>query len=251
MNNQDIERDGRAALRAYVYAYRHPETNEVLYIGKGVDDRINAHKVEADNQALRKVIEALEARHLKPVIEYIRHGLDHVTAHEVEAACIDLVSDSPSLCNAVRGHWTERGRILSEDIEALLAAREIVVTDAAIGFPITQTYFNGMSQAQVYDAVRGIWNPKEVVREASRGQLAFALNKRQIVEVFRIAAWLPARSTFNARWEGDLAGTDPTDRWEFVGQIAEPAIRKRYLYGYPPKQSYGGHVLFGSLLNES
>ena len=47
---------------------------------------------------------------------------------------------------------------------------------------------------------------------------------------YSITQWLPGGSTFNGRWKG--RATQREDRWEFVGTIATPAIRDRYINRY-------------------
>ena len=233
----------------YVYTYRDPETKEVIYVGKGKSNRIDTHKNKANNHKLKIAIDSIANRGLKPIVEYIRWGLTEETSFEVEAACIDLFAGTPALCNAIAGKWSKRGRIKDSDIEAVISVRDIEITDAAIGFPISKTYFNGMPAIALYDATRAIWKPKEQVRVASKGQLAFAIYEGQIVEVYTIAAWLPAKSTLNPRWQTDplLQNQDPCNFFEFVGRIAAESMRKKYLYARPTKQSKGLHVLYGSL----
>ena len=53
-------------------------------------------------------------------------------------------------------------------------------------------------------------------------------------EVYRITAWLPGGSTFGSTFDGknDSRQSDRPQRWEFVGVVAEEAVRKRYLNGY-------------------
>ena len=51
-----------------------------------------------------------------------------------------------------------------------------------------------------------------------------------IREVYRITQWLPGGSTFNARYGGRHRRR--SDRWEFVGTLAEDPVRKRYANRY-------------------
>jgi hypothetical protein len=49
-----------------------------------------------------------------------------------------------------------------------------------------------------------------------------------IQEVYEIKGWYPNNSTMNSR-KADDPEVDQ-ERWEFVGRIAEPQTRNRYLY---------------------
>ena len=66
-----------------------------------------------------------------------------------------------------------------------------------------------------------------VAGAASQAKLAFAVYESVVREVYRINGWFPAGSTFNYRNDGRAKGH--SERWEFVGVIAEDRIRKRYL----------------------
>jgi hypothetical protein len=49
-----------------------------------------------------------------------------------------------------------------------------------------------------------------------------------VQEVYRIQAWFQAGSTFYSTRSPDTVTSD--DRWEFIGNIAEDTLRKRYIY---------------------
>ena len=48
-----------------------------------------------------------------------------------------------------------------------------------------------------------------------------------VLEVYEVAEWMPAKSTFMER-EDSRDGQELPDRYEFVGRIADDAVRKRY-----------------------
>ena len=80
-----------------------------------------------------------------------------------------------------------------------------------------------MSPVELYDATRGMWvmGPK---REQVR--YAFAVYEGVVKEVYEVKAWFPAGSTFMTR---DRSPAPDKHRWEFVGTIAEPTIRDKYI----------------------
>ena len=59
---------------------------------------------------------------------------------------------------------------------------------------------------------------------------AFAVFEGVVREVYRVAKWLRAVSTFNSRWDGRARRRSP--RWEFVGTIAPEPLRRRYVGRY-------------------
>ena len=81
-----------------------------------------------------------------------------------------------------------------------------------------------MSPVELYDATRGMWvlGPKR-----DQVKYAFAVYEGVIKEVYEVKAWFPAGSTFMTR---DSAHDPKKTRWEFVGTIAEPAIRDKYIH---------------------
>ena len=80
-----------------------------------------------------------------------------------------------------------------------------------------------MSPTDLYDATRGTW---VVGDRREQAEYALAVYQNIIREVYKIAEWLPAGSTFFGNHpEGDPAA----ERYEFVGTRAEAKIRKKYL----------------------
>ena len=61
-------------------------------------------------------------------------------------------------------------------------------------------------------------------------EYAFSVFEGVVREVYTIAQWLPAGSTFNLRRDG--RGLKRPGRWEFVGIIAPERLRKRYVNRY-------------------
>jgi hypothetical protein len=84
-----------------------------------------------------------------------------------------------------------------------------------------------MDDAELYDATRSAWR---VGDKRSAARYAFAVFEGVVREVYTITAWLPAGSTFNTR--RDRRGVRDPERWEFVGLVAEPAVRDRYINRY-------------------
>jgi hypothetical protein len=96
--------------------------------------------------------------------------------------------------------------------------------DPVVLIRISQLYRTGMSEAELYDVTRGIWKMGER-REGAR--YALAVYARQVLEAYEIETWHPAGSTpyVSRRFEPEeLEG-----RWEFLGHVADEAVRARYV----------------------
>ena len=211
-------------LRHYVYVYVDPRDGSVFYVGKGVGRRCLSHLVADSGSETATRIRAIRAEGLEPSIEILVHGLpDEETALRVEAAAIDLLGVS-NLTNNVRG-WksVSHGRMTLDEVNAAYDPRPAKILEPAVLIRINQLYRYSMTQAELYDATRGIW---VVGEKADRAEFAFAVFHGTVREVYRITAWLPAGSTFSTR---DPQGYGEAGRWEFVGVVASDDVRRRYV----------------------
>jgi hypothetical protein len=211
-------------LRYYVYLYIDPETNEVFYVGKGKGNRCFSHLDPKSNSPVQPILAEMRKRGIKPRIELLAHELkNEAAALAVEGAVIDLLG-LDDLANQIRGqHPDHRGRMTLEEVMAIHQRKPAKISDKVILIRINRLYRYGMSPRDLYDATRGTWvvGPR---REEAR--YALAIYQNIIREVYKIAKWLPAGSTFR----GDTPeGDESTDRFEFVGTRAEAEIRKKYL----------------------
>lgn len=205
----------------YVYLYLDPENEKVFYVGKGKGNRVFAHLKDTSETEKAKKIRELREKRLSPRIEILAHGLsDDQAAFLVETTVIDLLGVK-NLTNRVRG-WRsgQLGRLSVENIVALYGAEEVRVTEPSLLIRINEQYRYGMSPVDLYDATRGVWRVGE---RREKAELALAVFEGVVQEVYRIQSWHPAGATFSTR--GDLACTG---RWEFVGNVAEAKVRKKY-----------------------
>lgn len=220
-NPSEIEK-----LGYYVYVYNDPRNNSPFYVGKGRGNRAFDHLKDKSETLKVKRIEEIHAARLKPKIEILAFGLDERTAIKVEAAAIDLIGVG-NLTNAQIGHHARKfGRKSIDTIHAELAAKEIHKFEHnMVLFKINATYGDASkaSEMALYDATRGIW--KVSLASVAKVEFAAAVFGGVIREVYRVAAWLPAGSTFYINPSRDH---EPHGRFEFVGTIAEDAVRNRY-----------------------
>lgn len=210
-------------LGFYVYAYVDPTNDDIFYVGKGQGKRALSHL--NDTSESRKVarINSLRAIGIEPRIDILVHQLaDDDTARKVEAAVIDSIGIK-NLTNESRG-WQSSvyGR---SPLQALLdqyQRREATIAHRCVLIRIPQRFQSDMSAVDLYDATRGIWRV-EPTRHKPR--LALAVHEGVIQEVYEIVEWFDAGATFSTRNPQGLAAKG---RREFVGRLADDAIRKQY-----------------------
>ena len=98
------------------------------------------------------------------------------------------------------------------------------ITENVIAIKINQAYRENMTELELYEITRGYW--KIDAKRAEKADYAFCIYKGIIKEVYKIKEWLPAgtipRSTLPD-------AETPADRYEFVGEVAEEAIRNKYI----------------------
>lgn len=206
----------------YVYLYVDPQTDEVFYVGKGKANRAFSHLNDRSESDKARVIDEIRASGREPRVEILVHGIeDEATAYRIEAAVIDLLGKE-NLSNNVRG-WRSGvyGRMTAEQLISMYQRKPVTVEQPAVLIRINELFRYGMSPLELYDATRGIWR---IGAAREKARYALAVFDGIVQEVYRIEAWFPAGTTFSSR--GALQGSG---RWEFVGQVAEEGIRKRYV----------------------
>jgi hypothetical protein len=212
-------------LKYYVYIYSNPITDEIFYVGKGKGDRVFSHLSEESETEKVKYLSELNLKNLKPKIEILIHGIeDEETALRVEAAIIDLIGIN-KLTNRQNG-WKSAtfGRMTLKQIISTYSKQEVEVIEPSIFIRINQKFRYSMTEIELYDFTRGQW--KISTERANKAKYAFAIYEGIIQEVYTVLFWLEAGKTLNTRNDTDAA----KDRFEFIGNIAEPEIRNKYKY---------------------
>lgn len=213
-------------IKYYVYLYIDPRNNQIFYVGKGRGNRAFSHLKERSKSEKNLRIRDIQNEGLQPKIEILIHGLeDESTARKIEASIIDLLGIE-NLTNIQSGYESrEFGRMSTEQIIALYGAKKIAIREPAILININKSFRYGMSPMELYDATRSAW---VVSSNREKPLLALVVYQGIVQEVYKIAYWFPNNTTLNSR---KTAAEDQRDeRWEFVGQIADDTIRKRYRY---------------------
>src|SRR4051794_21023732 len=88
---------------------------------------------------------------------------------------------------------------------------------------INELYYDGMTPQELYEATRGIWR---VGGRREQAELAMAVFKGVVLEVYRVHQWHPAGTTEYETRDGEsFLGCD---RWEFTGEVAMD-VRNEYI----------------------
>ena len=93
-----------------------------------------------------------------------------------------------------------------------------------IAIKINRSYRENMTATELYEVTRGWW--KLDIKRAKLAEYVFSVYQNMVKEVYKIYDWLPAGSIPRITL---LDETIPADRFEFVGEIAEPNIREKYI----------------------
>jgi len=200
-------------LGYYVYLLKD-DKGKPFYVGKGVGNRINQHfKKMMDSEASKsekvKTIVKLGSK-VKKII--LRHGLLEDEAFAVENAMIDFICID-NLTNIVKGHSNGKGIADLEELKIKYEPEDAVFKESALLININKLYRRGMSQRDIYEAVRKYW--KINLNRARSIKLVCAVSQGIIRGVFYQNKWLVSG-------RGDL-------RCYFVGRIADKADVDRYL----------------------
>jgi uncharacterized protein len=236
MNTKGLSTNLTPRFNYYVYVYRDPRDNKIFYIGKGCEERIGKHLTDYRESKKTQKIKEIRDAGKEPIIEYLRDGLDEKTAYSFEALAIDVigidyltnVNHPPGLKKYKKLDKTKSHNMDSELLTAIIDPNETKIIEPAILIRINQSFWNGMSDKELYDVTRGIW-PMSTRRNGAR--YAFAVFKGIVMEVYEINEWHRAGTTsYATRPDVTYENIDPDRRrrWEFTGEPADKKIRDKY-----------------------
>ena len=211
-------------LGSYVYLYIDPRTGLPFYVGKGVGNRAFDHLYAKEDSDKVARIEKIKASGQEPMIEILRHGLTDGQATLVEASVIDLLG-LDSLANKCRGiHSQSFGRISASDVLLTYSARPTDIFEPMVLILINRLFRSDMSELELYEATRGIW---EIGPRREGARYACTVFNGVIREVYEISEWNPAGTTpYMTRDDSEFHGSG---RWEFEAVRAPGGTRSRYM----------------------
>lgn len=225
----EITTDVAHKLGHYVYAYIDPGNDEAFYIGKGVGARATTHLNDRKETEKVKRIQSIRDAGQEPRIDIVAHGLrDDAEASRVEAALIELVGVH-RLTNEIRGLGTnEFPRRPLADFVMECSPRQVDIAVPCLLIRINKRFEYGMSDEALYESTRGIWI---IGHRRDRARFGMAVYAGIVREVYEIESWHRAGSTpYKTRDAQELALKSDL-RWEFVGHVAQPVVRDKYIGG--------------------
>ncbi len=183
----------------YVYALLDPKDNRVFYIGKGTGNRVFSHENEShDNpESFRRklaTINEIENRKTNNVVKkyLLNWHLTESEAFAAEAALINLfnfVTDN-DLTNLVAGQSDAHSATLVDEFEhihgAELLKTEDIIDDIMV-IKINKLYHRGISEKDIYEAVRGVWHASW--SKAKHVKYVFGVYYQLIVGVYQPDHW--------------------------------------------------------------
>ncbi len=235
-------REALNAIGYYVYALSETTIDAQktpFYIGKGKGTRCLEHldvAKQANDEKREKIRECLERGTL--LVEILRHDLQSErTARLIESTCIDLFGVD-QLTNAVRGLGKDMGRMPLSEIVAIHSQKKVKVLPEhkGLAFLLNDLPMSGISDTFLYERTRGVWSK---IPESKEPKFAYATYAGIVKEVYEIHTWVPAGTQqYFTRDNQELRTRE--NRKEFVGRIALPEVRDRYVGNMIEKErSYG------------
>ncbi len=201
-NSQRIKVFSEKAIEAlngfYVYALVDPRTDKVFYIGKGTGNRIFSHENESgksresEKKKLQRIREIEDSGYsVRRLI--VNWGLTENEAFVAEATLINLLNRMPDirLTNEVSGHHVHES-LTTEEFELQYGAVPLEKEDikqTVLVIKINKLYRRGMSEEELYDAVRGFWAASLKSIESRRVKYVFGVYNGLIVGVYKPDSW--------------------------------------------------------------
>lgn len=215
-------------LKTYVYRLIDPRNGETFYVGKGQGNRVFSHiRVEQNldgDELDNKVKRIREIRLAGFDVAHVihRHGMDEMTAFEVEAALIDAY---PGLTNSVGGSGSgDYGAMHAEEIIQRYSAEVAVFKHRALLISINRS----AAETSLYEATRYAWRISR--SKAVKAEVILATLQGLIVGAFIADAWLEATAE---NFPGRIAAQG---RLGFVGRDAPDEIKRLYVYKQVPDE---------------
>ena len=182
----------------YVYTLIDPRDDRVFYVGKGFGNRVFSHEAESgksdksEKKKLQKIRE-IEADGFFVKRLIVNWGLSEEEAFAAEATLINLLSYIPDiqLTNEVAGHHVHES-LTAEEFEQRYGAVPLSAEDikhSILVIKINKLYRRGMSEAEVYDCVRGFWAASIRSIQERKVRYVFGVFNGLIVAVYKPDEW--------------------------------------------------------------
>lgn len=201
----------------YVYALIDPRNEKVFYIGKGTGNRVFSHEIESgkSRESEKKKIQQIReiensGYSVKRLI--VNWGLSENEAFVAEATLINLLNRMPDiqLTNEVSGHHVHES-LTTEEFELQYGAVPLEKEDikhSILVIKINKLYRRGMSEEELYDAVRGFWAASLKSIEARKVKYVFGVYNGLIVGVYKPDVWHYGYEMIDIPQRGSLTPED-------------------------------------------
>ena len=182
----------------YVYALIDPRNEKAFYIGKGTGNRVFSHEIESgksresEKKKIQRIREIENSGYsVKRLI--VNWGLSENEAFVAEATLINLLNRMPDiqLTNEVSGHHVHES-LTTEEFELQYGAVPLEKEDikhSILVIKINKLYRRGMSEEELYDAVRGFWAASLKSIEVRKVKYVFGVYNGLIVGVYKPDVW--------------------------------------------------------------
>ena len=204
----------------YVYALIDPRNDKVFYIGKGIGNRVFSHEIESgkspesEKKKLQKIRE-IEANGYSVKRLIVNWGLSESEAFVAEATLINILNrmSDIQLTNEVSGHHVLES-LTTEEFELMYGAIPLEKEDIkhnVLVIKINKLYRRGMSDAELYDTVRGYWAASLKSIEARGVKYVFGVYNGLIVAVYKPDKWYYTYEMIDAP-QADLLTSEDYER---------------------------------------
>lgn len=218
-SDQNFPSEVITKLKYYVYRLIDPRNGETFYIGKGKGNRVFAHaqgSIEEDSLG-EKIARIREIRLAGFDVAHIihRHGMDELTAFEVEAALIDAY---PGLTNSIDGHGNnDFGAMHANEIIKRYCAEIAKFDHKALLISVNRSAL----ESSLYEATRFAWRLNK--EKAESAEVILPTIQGLIVGAFVAEKWLQTKSE-NFPGRENIPG-----RYGFIGAEAPNEIKMLYV----------------------
>ena len=217
----------------YVYRLIDPRNGNTFYVGKGKGNRVFNHintelNYEGDEDDLSEkisTIREIRSSGLDVIHVIHRHGLDNITALEVEAALIDVY---PGLANETGGRGSnERGPMNAHQIQTIYRAEIIEnIIEKCIIIKIKQwsiDRFDGDMKTAIYEATRASW--KLSMERVKNAEYVFSVLNGLVHAVYCDMVWSASEEQDRIKFDGSIAPQHIINK--YVGKRIPPVYRKK------------------------
>lgn len=104
------------------------------------------------------------------------------------------------------------------------------ITEPTLIIRVNKLYREGISPSESYEITRGVW---KVGDRRSSVENVFSVYHGEVKEIYKVKTWHPALTTnYEVRTEKGITLNGEISmkgRWEFIGEVAAPSVRSKYL----------------------